>query len=155
MDIVDGYLRYIFNNQDLILPDITVNDGKWHSVEATWFPHWLLLSLDYGQYVVKKIIKANIRGMYIGKVSVGGIENPDDEGKIAFFIGCIQNRRRASVNNASENSNSEIEDCNVNNNNSPQNDRPLEFTFETGEMELWSRYNPDKYLKQTRISKKT
>ncbi|GFT62704.1 uncharacterized protein NPIL_447201, partial [Nephila pilipes] len=39
---------------------------------------------------VKKVIKANIRGMYIGKVSVGGVENPDDEGKIAFFIGCIQ-----------------------------------------------------------------
>ncbi|CAL1267158.1 unnamed protein product [Larinioides sclopetarius] len=90
IDIVDGYLRYIFNNQDLILPDVTVNDGKWHSVEATWFPNWLLLSLDYGQYIVKKIMKANIRGMYIGKVSVGGVENPDDEGKIAFFIGCIQ-----------------------------------------------------------------
>ncbi|GBN37257.1 hypothetical protein AVEN_13208-1, partial [Araneus ventricosus] len=90
--IVDGYLRYIFNNQDLILPDVTVNDGKWHSVEATWFPNWLLLSLDYGQYIVKKIMKANIRGMYIGKVSVGGVENPDDEGKIAFFIGCIQNK---------------------------------------------------------------
>ncbi|GFY79058.1 protocadherin-like wing polarity protein stan [Trichonephila inaurata madagascariensis] len=90
VDIVDGYIRYIFNNQDLVLSDVTVNDGKWHTAEATWFPNWLLLSLDYGQYAVKKVIKASIRGMYVGKVSVGGVENPDDEGKIAFFIGCIQ-----------------------------------------------------------------
>lgn len=39
---------------------------------------------------VKKIIKANIRGMYIGKVSIGGIESSEDEGKTTFFIGCIQ-----------------------------------------------------------------
>ncbi|GFW16200.1 protocadherin-like wing polarity protein stan [Trichonephila clavipes] len=90
VDIVDGYIRYLFNNQDLVLSDVTVNDGKWHTAEATWFPNGMLLSLDYGQYAVKKVIKANIRGMYIGKVSVGGVENPDDEGKIAFFIGCIQ-----------------------------------------------------------------
>ncbi|KAG8198293.1 hypothetical protein JTE90_021547 [Oedothorax gibbosus] len=90
IDIVEGHIRYIFNNQDLILPNVKVNDGEWHSIEATWFPNWLLLSLDYGQYIVKKIIKANIRGMYIGKVSVGGIESSDDDGKITFFTGCIQ-----------------------------------------------------------------
>lgn len=53
---MDGHIRYIFNNQDLILPDAKVNDGEWHSIEATWFPNWLLLSLDYGQYIVSTFI---------------------------------------------------------------------------------------------------
>ncbi|XP_042898874.1 protocadherin-like wing polarity protein stan isoform X2 [Parasteatoda tepidariorum] len=90
IDVIDGYIRYIFNNQDLILSHVTVNDGNWHTVEATWFPKWLLLSLDYGKYIMKKVMKANIQGMRIGKVSVGGIETIEDEEKVTFFNGCIQ-----------------------------------------------------------------
>ena len=35
-------------------------------------------------------MKASIRGMYIGKVSVGGVESSDDDGKVSFFVGCLQ-----------------------------------------------------------------
>lgn len=93
MEISDGFIRYLFNNQKLVLTDVTVNDGKWHNIEATWFSNGLLLSLDYGQYEVKKVMKSNIRGLYIGRVTVGGVEPSDSEQQVQFFVGCIQDVR--------------------------------------------------------------
>ncbi|XP_023244632.1 protocadherin-like wing polarity protein stan isoform X2 [Centruroides sculpturatus] len=91
LEIINGHIRYHLNDKFLILPDVRVNDGKWHHIEAKWMSNGVWLSLDYGQYEITKDIEGSIKGMYIGKVSIGGLEPSELLEKVNYFKGCIQN----------------------------------------------------------------
>lgn len=101
LEVVNGRLRYTFNSQTLVIPEAKVNDGKWHVVEANWMINGIWLNLDYGQHEANKDLDGEIRGLYISKVSVGGLEPADsadstedaislNDYKAVNFIGCIQ-----------------------------------------------------------------
>ncbi|XP_037498235.1 protocadherin-like wing polarity protein stan isoform X1 [Rhipicephalus sanguineus] len=88
LHVEGGHLKYTIDGESLSLEDIRVNDGKWHNVAVKWMVGDVWLSLDYGQYEVSKEFAAAIQGLYVGKVSLGGLE----EGG-ANFYGCIQDVR--------------------------------------------------------------
>ncbi|XP_035224014.1 protocadherin-like wing polarity protein stan [Stegodyphus dumicola] len=93
LEISGGFLKYSFNDQSFVLKDIAVNDGVWHNVEAKWMSAGIWLNLDYGQYEAVKQLEGHIRGLYVGKVSIGGVQPSEGPENLAFFNGCIQDVR--------------------------------------------------------------
>lgn len=47
------------------------------------------INLDYGNYEITRGVKARVASLYIGKVSVGGVQ-PSDPTNITGFKGCIK-----------------------------------------------------------------
>ncbi|XP_042896981.1 protocadherin-like wing polarity protein stan isoform X2 [Parasteatoda tepidariorum] len=93
LELSDGFLKYTFNDQSFMLKDVAVNDGIWHNVEAKWMPAGVWLNLDYGQYESVQHLEGHIRGLYVGKVSVGGVQPSEGPENLVFFNGCIQDVR--------------------------------------------------------------
>ncbi|CAL1293860.1 unnamed protein product [Larinioides sclopetarius] len=93
LEISDGYIKYSFNDQFFLLKDVAVNDGMWHNVEAKWMTAGVWLNLDYGQYESVERLEGHIRGLYVGKVSVGGVQPSEGPENLVFFNGCIQDVR--------------------------------------------------------------
>ncbi|GFR09111.1 protocadherin-like wing polarity protein stan [Trichonephila clavata] len=93
LEVSDGMINYSFNEQSLLLKDKSVDDGMWHNVEAKWMTAGVWLNLDYGQYESVERLEGHIRGLYVGKVSVGGIQPSEGPENVAFFNGCIQDVR--------------------------------------------------------------
>ncbi|RWS15474.1 hypothetical protein B4U79_12965 [Dinothrombium tinctorium] len=91
IDIINSRLRYTFNSESVVINEKIVNDGKWHFLEANWMTNGVWLNLDYGQFEANKDFNNDIRGIYISKVNVGGIELDDESSsKVTNFVGCIQ-----------------------------------------------------------------
>jgi len=98
IEVVNGRVRYMFNGQSVVIQDAKVNDGKWHMIEANWMINGIWLNLDYGQQEANRDFEGDIKGLYISKVSVGGLEQTESdelseditEYKAPNFIGCIQ-----------------------------------------------------------------
>uniref|UniRef100_T1K1W7 Uncharacterized protein n=1 Tax=Tetranychus urticae TaxID=32264 RepID=T1K1W7_TETUR len=103
IDIEDGILRYTFDKETVVVAPFRVNDGEWHYLEANWMANGIWLNLDYGQYEANQDFSGDIRGLFISKVSVGGIEPGEDETTaptasipssanidLIGFSGCIQ-----------------------------------------------------------------
>lgn len=69
-----------------------VNDGLWHRIDVTWLTGGgVRLSLDYGKRHVTKMLNAKVQGLYIGKVTLGKLEDSKMEtDKLQGFGGCIQ-----------------------------------------------------------------
>ncbi|KAG8196305.1 hypothetical protein JTE90_013792 [Oedothorax gibbosus] len=93
LEVAGGFLKYTFNEQSFMLTDVAVNDGVWHNVEAKWMPAGIWLNLDYGQYESVERLEGHIRGLYVGKVSIGGVQPSEGPENLTFFNGCIQDVR--------------------------------------------------------------
>ncbi|GFV09495.1 protocadherin-like wing polarity protein stan [Trichonephila clavipes] len=93
LEVSEGIIKYSFNEQYFLLKDKSVDDGMWHNVEAKWMTAGVWLNLDYGQYESVERLEGHIRGLYVGKVSVGGIQPSEGPENLAFFNGCIQDVR--------------------------------------------------------------
>lgn len=89
LQLKGGHLLYGVDGEETTLTDVRVDDGKWHNVAAKWTAGEVSLALDYGQYEVSGRFAAAIQGLYVGKVSLGGLE----EGGDVKFHGCIQDVR--------------------------------------------------------------
>ncbi|KAM7293930.1 protocadherin-like wing polarity protein stan, partial [Ixodes scapularis] len=83
-----GHLRYDVDGESVLLSDVRVDDGRWHQVAVKWMVGDVWLSLDHGQHTVSQQFAAAIQGLYVGKVSLGGVEDGE-----ANFNGCIQDVR--------------------------------------------------------------
>lgn len=93
IEIIGGSIMYTYNSQSVVMRDVKVNDGKWHFLDANWMANGIWLNLDYGQYEENKEFVGDIRGLYIAKVTVGGLEtNDENAGDVnsPAFSGCIQ-----------------------------------------------------------------
>ena len=66
-----------------------VNDGKWHNVEVKWMKGEVWVDLDFGDYEFTERSDHQIGGLYIDKVSVGGVD-PADKLEVNYFKGCIK-----------------------------------------------------------------
>lgn len=98
IEIANGRLMYTYNAQSLVIQEAVVSDGVWHQVVATFMTTGIWMNLDY-VHEANKDFKVDVRGLYISKVSVGGLE-PEESGefiehlnnyKTKNFEGCIQN----------------------------------------------------------------
>ncbi len=98
-EIIGGKLHYsVDDRRPVVLEEMTINDGKWHRVEARWMATGVTLSVDYGQYSKQgRFEGAEILGLYIAKVTVGGYDTPDEltnadlfRSQAPSFVGCIQ-----------------------------------------------------------------
>ena len=52
LQLVQGIIHYIHNNQSVAMHTVRVDDGDWHYVEVRWYTNTLVLTLDYGQIKV-------------------------------------------------------------------------------------------------------
>ncbi|XP_065199574.1 protocadherin-like wing polarity protein stan [Planococcus citri] len=93
-----GYLVYIVDGQTAVLTTSRLNDGLWHRIEITWLAGGgVRLSTDYGKRSVNRIMNAKVQGLYIGKVTLGKMEDPKAENiKLLPFSGCVQDIRIGS-----------------------------------------------------------
>ncbi|KAH9423108.1 Cadherin EGF LAG seven-pass G-type receptor 2 [Dermatophagoides pteronyssinus] len=98
-EIIGSKLSYgVDDRPPIVIEDMEINDGKWHHVEARWMAIGITLSVDYGQYTKRtRLDGAEILGLYIAKVTVGGHDTPDEiteaytyRSQAPAFIGCIQ-----------------------------------------------------------------
>ncbi|KAH7641931.1 protocadherin-like wing polarity protein stan isoform x3 [Dermatophagoides farinae] len=98
-EVIGGKLSYgVDDRTPIVIEDMDINDGKWHHVEARWMAIGITLSVDYGQYTKRtRLDGAEILGLYIAKVTVGGHDTPDEiteaytyRSQAPAFIGCIQ-----------------------------------------------------------------
>ena len=98
-EIVGGKLSYgVDDRESIILKDIDINDGKWHHIEARWLATGITLNIDYGQFTKAGFFDgAEILGLYIAKVTVGGHDTPDEitdaylyRSQAPPLVGCIQ-----------------------------------------------------------------
>lgn len=71
-----------------------INDGLWHRLEITWLAGGgIRLSTDYGKRSVTKMLNAKVQGLYIGKVTLGKLEDAKVENlRLIPFNGCVQVR---------------------------------------------------------------
>ncbi|CAG2102625.1 unnamed protein product [Medioppia subpectinata] len=93
IQIHHSIIKYTYNLNNITIDDAFVNDGKWHQIEANWMTNGLRLSLDFGQYVRFQDFESDINGLYIAKVTVGGLEpneHLNEENQFEPFVGCIQ-----------------------------------------------------------------
>lgn len=98
-EIINGKLSYTVDDRpSIVIEEIDINNGKWYHVEARWMATGITLSIDYGQYTKRARLEgAEILGLYIAKVTVGGHDTPDEitdayiyRSQAPAFIGCIQ-----------------------------------------------------------------
>lgn len=98
-EIIGGKLSYgVDDRNPIVLNDIDINDGKWHHIEARWTANGITLSVDYGQFTKNGLFDgAEILGLYIAKVTVGGHDTPDEitdaymyRSQAPPLVGCIQ-----------------------------------------------------------------
>ena len=68
-----------------------VDDGLWHNIEVKWMAGEVWLNLDYGDHEITERVDEHVASLYIGKVSVGGIQ-PSDPAKVIGFKGCVKVR---------------------------------------------------------------
>lgn len=66
-----------------------MDDGHWHNVEIKWMSREVWINLDFGNYETTHPVDAQIAGLYIGKVSVGG-DQPSGPARVVGFKGCIK-----------------------------------------------------------------
>ncbi|XP_069162090.1 protocadherin-like wing polarity protein stan isoform X3 [Procambarus clarkii] len=99
IELVDGYIQYRYENATIKMTDARVDDGLWHNVEVKWMSGEVWINLDYGNHEITVRVDAHIANLYIGKVSVGGVQ-PSDPAKVTGFKGCIKDVRVGSSKNA-------------------------------------------------------
>lgn len=87
--LVDGYIQYRYENTTMKLTETRVDDGLWHNVEVKWMSREVWINLDYGNYEITHSVDSWVAGLYIGKISVGGVQ-PSDPAKVTGFKGCIK-----------------------------------------------------------------
>ncbi|XP_067133004.1 protocadherin-like wing polarity protein stan isoform X2 [Centruroides vittatus] len=97
LEITKSILRYSFNNESMEIDSIKVNDGKWHNVDAIWTAKYIELNLDYDQFKMQKEFKGNVKSLYVGKISIGGLEMLDRKQTTINFDGCIKDVRVGSI----------------------------------------------------------
>lgn len=87
-----GFLVYVVDGQVATLTTSRLNDGHWHRIEITWLAGGgVKLATDYGKRSVTKVLNAKVQGLYIGKVTLGKLEDPKAENIRMFpFNGCVQ-----------------------------------------------------------------
>lgn len=92
IDLINGYLRYAYNNEYVVIKNTPINDGKWHYVEANWMSNGIWLNLDYALREENREFTSDVTNLKISKVLVGGV----DEGSLTLgsrvipnLIGCI------------------------------------------------------------------
>ncbi|GIX77511.1 protocadherin-like wing polarity protein stan [Caerostris extrusa] len=91
LEIIDGFIKYSFNDQFFMLKDIAVNDGRWHNIEAKWMTAGVWLNLDYGQYESVERLEGHIRRFVRWKsISGGGVQPSEGPENLVYFNGCIQ-----------------------------------------------------------------
>lgn len=85
---------YLIEGQVATLTTSRINDGLWHRIEIVWLAGGgVRLSLDYEKRVVTKMLNAKVQGLYMGKITLGNLEDSEvDNVKIIPFRGCIQVR---------------------------------------------------------------
>ena len=83
----NGRLLLRWDSGEFALESPPLNDGKWHLVEVKWMQGEIWLNVDYGLYEETAVADTKLQGLYIGKVSVGGLENSSS---ITPLIGCIK-----------------------------------------------------------------
>ncbi|XP_063598702.1 protocadherin-like wing polarity protein stan [Penaeus indicus] len=98
IELVDGYIQYRYENTTMKLTETRVDDGLWHNVEVKWMNTEVWINLDYGNYEITHSVNSWVAGLYIGKVSVGGVQ-PSDPAKVTGFKGCIKDVRVGSNKN--------------------------------------------------------
>lgn len=89
LQIGDGFIQYNYGNTTVRIIETQVNDGKWHHVEVKWMKGEVWVNLDYGDHEITQRSDDQIVGLYIDKISVGGVE-PSDGSNVKHFIGCIK-----------------------------------------------------------------
>ncbi len=90
--IETGYFAYIVDGQTAVLTTNRINDGEWHRVEIVWLVGGgVRISLDYDKRAVTKTLNAKVQGLYVGKITLGKLEDSKIENMNAIpFRGCIQ-----------------------------------------------------------------
>ena len=88
---MDGYIQYRYENTTFRLIDVRVDDGRWHNIQVKWMHREIWLNLDYGDFEKTIRVDEHVAGLYIGKVTVGGVE-PSDPSNVIGFTGCIKVR---------------------------------------------------------------
>lgn len=87
-----GYIVYVVDGQTAALTTSRINDGQWHRVDVEWLVGGgIRISVDYGRRSVTKVLNAKVQGLYVGKITVGKLEEIKIENvNLSPFIGCIQ-----------------------------------------------------------------
>jgi cadherin EGF LAG seven-pass G-type receptor 1 len=93
-----GTIQYSYNGEVVAIQGTPVNDGKWHHLEVKWMMGEIWLSLNYGQYEATFPMTAKIQGLYVGKIVIGGPDNPTS--LRPYFEGCIQDVRIGTTQSA-------------------------------------------------------
>ncbi|KAG7177210.1 Cadherin EGF LAG seven-pass G-type receptor 3-like [Homarus americanus] len=99
IELVDGYIQYRYENATKKLSVAQMDDGLWHNVEVKWMTGEVWITLDYGDHEETVNVEENISNLYVGKVSVGGVQ-PSDPAKVTSFKGCIKDVRVGNSKNA-------------------------------------------------------
>lgn len=87
-----GYIVYVVDGQTAALTTSRINDGQWHRVDVEWLVGGgIRISVDYSRRSVTKVLNAKVQGLYVGKITVGKLEEIKIENvNLSPFIGCIQ-----------------------------------------------------------------
>ena len=87
------------DGQIAALTTTRLNDGQWHRVEIEWLTGGgVRLSLDYHRRVVTKILNAKVQGLYVGKITLGKLDDVKVENvNLRPFVGCIQVRLKLQL----------------------------------------------------------
>ncbi|XP_043190636.1 protocadherin-like wing polarity protein stan isoform X2 [Amphibalanus amphitrite] len=91
-----GYIEYHYPNDVAALDTVRVNDGQWHHVLVKWMQGEVWINLDYGNHELTQAGDAQLAGLYVDEVIVGG-----GEGDVPGLIGCIREVRVGNSANTS------------------------------------------------------
>ncbi|KAK4300812.1 hypothetical protein Pmani_027014 [Petrolisthes manimaculis] len=89
IELVEGHLQYRYENLTRRLWRKRVDDGRWHHVEIKWMDSEVWINLDYDDHEVSVSTHSRVDNLYVGKISVGGVQ-PSDPAKVIGFKGCIK-----------------------------------------------------------------
>ncbi|XP_012235255.2 protocadherin-like wing polarity protein stan [Linepithema humile] len=92
LDIRDGKLVVSLDGTDVIRTAVIIADGEWHRLEISWQSGHVSLDVDYRNRPVTLPLLAKLQGLYVGKILVGGLDQPTNSEFISFN-GCLQNIR--------------------------------------------------------------
>ncbi|KAL8613059.1 hypothetical protein ACOMHN_008828 [Nucella lapillus] len=99
MQLIDGFIRYTFEENSVSLDAVKVNDGRWHYIEARWYQGQMELLVDYGQIHKSTLLTQSVSGSDIQIIYVGAFRKGNDPISDGF-VGCVKDVRVGNNPNA-------------------------------------------------------
>ncbi|XP_037087761.1 LOW QUALITY PROTEIN: protocadherin-like wing polarity protein stan, partial [Pollicipes pollicipes] len=96
--IRSGYIEYHYHSEVLVLDTVQVSDGRWHHVQIKWMKDEVWINLDYGNHELTRPGDAQLAGLYVDEVTVGGA--PGEDSDVAGFTGCLRDVRVGNTPNS-------------------------------------------------------